>query len=125
MKNLRRALAAVMCIAVILVMGTGCGKSAPYADSPYLGTWLATTCSYGGYDFSVADIIGGDFVVTLDEEGNVKAEIADEEETGTWETTETGIKIMDSQSEMEFTDKDGKLILENEGVEIVFEKKSE
>lgn len=124
MKKMRKALAVIVCVALMAVMAVGCGSSAPYADSPYLGTWAATTCSYSGYEFGVEDIIGGEFEVTLDENGNVAASVVDESEEGTWEPTETGLKIKDSRSEMEFTDKDGKLILDYDGVEITFEKKN-
>ena len=118
MKKLVRMLAVVFAFAFVLV---GCGGSDKYAGSEYLGTWKATTAEYSGMSFDTEDLIG-EFSLTLEANGNVKAVVAGESEKGEWEPTDDGILVKDSSDEMEFTKKDGNLVLDYEGVTITFEK---
>ncbi len=93
----------VLVLSLVLVFAmVSCGKN--MKDSPYVGTWKATTASYSGFDMSVESILGGEMTIELKDDGKCTLSIADEEESGKWSETEDGFKMAD---EYEFkVDKD-------------------
>ena len=99
---------------------TACG--AKYADNEYLGTWKATTATMSGISLDVSKTIG-EFSITLEKDGSVRATIGKDKEKGKWEETENGFKLKDSSSEMEFTTTEkGKAKVEYQGMTLVFEQ---
>ena len=78
----------VLCFAFV-----SCGKS--MADSPYLGTWKATSASYSGITMAVESILGGEMVFELKDTGKCELTIADESHSGSWTETEDGFNVED------------------------------
>lgn len=122
-----KKIVAFLCCLVIGSLGlvlTGCGgDGGKYADSPYLGTWKATTANYAGIEMNVADILGGDFTMTLEASGECTIDIAGDEESGDWEPSDKGMKIVDSEESMEFTAEDAEhLVLDYQGMTLTLEK---
>ena len=118
---MKKTLLVALCV-IVGAMGlvlAGCG--AKYADSPYVGTWNATTAEYQGMELSVEEIYGN-FSIALNEDGTCDVTVKDSTESGNWEPTDKGIAIKDSSDSLEFTDVDGKLTIEYTGVTISFEK---
>ncbi len=108
----------VLCLAAALLAGCG-GKQVK--KSRFVGKWNATSAEMSGMKFNIKDLMD-EFSMELKENGTCKMNIDDESETGTWEETDTGVKIKDSTETMDMTDKDGKLYVEYEGVSFWFEK---
>ena len=128
--KLRRTIIIACCV-IIASLGialTGCGgNGGKYADSPYVGEWVANVAEYAGIEMDVADV-GGSFEITLNADGSASMLIKgpDSEEGATeeceWEPTEGGMEIKGSLP-LEFTDKDGKLVTEMSGVTYYLDKK--
>ena len=114
----------VACCVIIASLGialTGCGGGDKYADSPYVGTWVANVAEYAGVEVDVADIIGA-FEITLNADGS--ASMLEEGETleCDWEPTDSGVTMKDS-TQVDLTYADGKLVTEQSGVTFYFAKK--
>lgn len=122
---MKKRLLIVACCLIIGALGmimTGCGGDADkYADSPYVGMWKGTTAEYSGIEMNVEEILGT-FDITFNADGTCEATVGEETESGDWEPTDTGLLMKDSTDELAFTDQDGKLVVEYEGVNIFFEK---
>lgn len=121
--KLRRTIIVACCV-IIASLGialTGCGGGDKYADSPYVGTWVANVAEYAGVEVDVADIIGA-FEITLNADGS--ASMLEEGETleCDWEPTDSGVTMKDS-TQVDLTYEDGKLVTEMSGVTFYFEKK--
>ena len=119
-----KKLTAIFCAALlagVCVLMTACGGSSKNADSKYLGKWTATKAEYSGIEMGVEEILGGEFSFTLTEDGKVTVKIVDEEESGKWEETDSGVQF-DGDEDMTFTDQDGALTLDYQGVLLTFEK---
>lgn len=121
--KLRRTIIVACCV-IIASLGialTGCGGGDKYADSPYVGTWVAKTAEYSGVEVDVAEIIGA-FEITLNADGS--ASMLEEGETleCDWEPTDSGVTMKDS-TQVDLTYEDGKLVTEMSGVTFYFEKK--
>ena len=121
--KLRRTIIVACCV-IIASLGialTGCGGGDKYADSPYVGTWVANVAEYAGVEVDVAEIIGA-FEITLNADGS--ASMLEEGETleCDWEPTDSGVTMKDS-TQVDLTYEDGKLVTEMSGVTFYFEKK--
>lgn len=121
--KLRRTIIVACCV-IIASLGialTGCGGGDKYADSPYVGTWVANVAEYAGVEMDVAEIIGA-FEITLNADGS--ASMLEEGETleCDWEPTDSGVTMKDS-TQVDLTYEDGKLVTEMSGVTFYFEKK--
>ncbi|MDO4472368.1 MAG: hypothetical protein Q4C17_04310 [Bacillota bacterium] len=121
--KLRRTIIVACCV-IIASLGialTGCGGGDKYADSPYVGTWVANVAEYAGVEMDVAEIIGA-FEITLNADGS--ASMLEEGETleCDWEPTDSGVTMKDS-TQIDLTYEDGKLVTEQSGVTFYFEKK--
>jgi len=123
MKKLKQMISSTICAVVtgILIL-TGCGSSDKYQDSSYVGTWNAQSASYMGMEFEVEEILGGEFFIRLEANGNATANIVGNSEEGSWEPTENGILVKDSTDELEFIYDNDNLILDYDNVTIVFSK---
>lgn len=117
--RLRRVLP-VLALCAMVFFFTACG--AKYADSEYLGTWKATTATMSSISLDVSKTIG-EFSITLEKDGSVRATIGKDKEKGKWEETENGFKLKDSSSEMDFTKTEkGNAKVEYQGMTLVFEQ---
>ena len=118
---MKKKLIVVCFLAAIVAAGialTACGDK--YADSPYVGTWNATTADYNGMEIKVESLLG-EFKMTIKADGTCDVLFGGEEKEGNWEPSENGF-IIDSQSDMEFISDNGKLYVNYSGVVIHFEK---
>ena len=88
-----------------------------YADSPYVGSWVATVAEYEGVEYDAEEIIqASEFIFHADGTGKF---IGDDGGEGLkldieWEPTEDGLKFTDYAGEGYFTYKDGKLLMDVE-----------
>lgn len=119
MKKQIRKFAAIIVVAVMVMSFASCGGT-DMSDSPYIGTWTATTAEYSGIEVSVESIFGGEFSFTLNEDGSCKLIVGEENETGKWSETETGFNVED---EFDFTVDGDSASLDYDGVSIYFERK--
>lgn len=102
----------VMCFAFV-----SCGKS--MADSPYVGTWKATSASYSGIEMSVKSILGGEMTFELKDTGKCTLSVAGEERSGKWTETEDGFNVED---EFDFKVDGNTGTMDYSGVTITVEK---
>ena len=116
MRNLKRVVAAVCMVMMIMVM-SGCGKN--MKDSPYLGTWAATSAEMSGISVGVETVLGGEFTFTLHDNGKCTLSIAGDEEKGKWDETDNGF-IIEKEFEMVVDGDTG--IMEYSGVTFNFER---
>lgn len=119
MKKQVKKLAAVITVMLMLLSFASCGGT-NMSDSPYLGTWSATTAEYSGIEISVDSVFGGEFSLTLNDDGSCNLIVGDEEESGKWTETETGFNV---EEEFDFTVDGDTASMEYEGVNIHFERK--
>lgn len=123
-KNAVLAIAAA-CLAAAMFALAGCGATPPkYADSPYVGTWEATTAEAYGISMKVSDILD-EFTIILEEDGKVTAKVNGQEGVGEWEESDKGVTILGGvvgSEDLEFTAKDDKLLVEYSSATITFEK---
>ena len=115
---MKKKLLAVMSVLVLLLAFTACGGK-DMSDSPYLGTWTATTAEMSGFEMSVESILGGEFTFTLEDDGNCTMSIAGEEDSGSWDETEDGIIIED---ELTMTIDGDVGVMDYEGVSLYFQR---
>ena len=114
----------VACCVIIASLGialTGCGGGDKYADSPYVGTWVANVAEYAGVEVDVAEIIGA-FEITLNADGSASMLEKGDTLECDWEPTDSGVTMKDS-TQVDLTYEDGKLVTEMSGVTFYFEKK--
>lgn len=96
---MKKHLLAIMCALVMLFAFTACSGD-KYADSPYLGTWTATSAEMMGIELPVADVIGGDMTIVFEANGSCTLDAAGDASSGSWEETETGVSIDDGDVEL-------------------------
>lgn len=118
---MKKMMAVICCTAMLALCLMGCGNKVDLSGSSYLGNWTATTCEYEGFEMNVSDVVG-EFSITLNADGSFGAVVGEEEQSGTWEEVENGIKL-DGDEEMVFQDNGGNLDLEYDDVLMHFEKK--
>ena len=58
MKKQIKKFAAIIVVALMVMSFASCGGT-DMSDSPYIGTWTATTAEYSGIEVSVESIFGG------------------------------------------------------------------
>ena len=113
---MKKVLAITFCLFLAVCALTGCGTD--MSDSPYLGTWSATTAEMSGFELSVEEIFGN-FDITLNDNGKCDVDISGEKDSGSWSQTENGFSIED---EMEFVVDGDTAVLEYEGMNLYFER---
>lgn len=119
MKKVMKRLVAVMAVALMVFAFTACGGE-DMSNSPYVGDWHATTAEYSGIEIGVEDVIGGEFVFSLEDNGKCTVSIAGDEESGKWTETEEGFNV---EEEFDFVADGDTATLDYEGVTMHFEKK--
>lgn len=114
---MKKKITIVTMILVLCFAFVSCGKS--MADSPYLGTWKATSASYSGISMSVESILGGEMTFELKDTGKCSLTIAGENHSGSWSETENGFNVED---EFDFTVDGDTATLDYDGVTITLER---
>ena len=105
----------------MLVAMTACGGE-DMSNSKYTGNWEAKQAVASGMTLDMATL-GTTMKMELKSNGKATVEFDGESGSGDWTETDTGIKITASDGTVECTDKDGKLVMTESGVEFIFEKK--
>ena len=87
------------------------------AGAPYVGLWQADILEMDGESYPVADM-GMEMNFTLNADGTAESYDGEVAETGTW-TVENGVVTLDG---MPMTAEDGKLVMEEDGMKLIFVK---
>lgn len=119
---MKKRLLTIICALVLMFNFTACGGGDKYADSPYVGTWKATSAESMGMELSVASVIGGEMIIVLEADGTCSIDAAGDEGAGTWEETETGANIDDG--DVILTIEGDSAYLEQDDVKINFERQA-
>ena len=121
----------VMVMSLAFVSLTGCGGSdsgdageAPAADSPYIGSWIATSAEFNDEEVDLAEALEeGDYIIVLNEDGTASSSYGDENTTGNWTVTDNGVKLRGDDMKMDLVDEgDGTVSTEIFGFKMYFEK---
>lgn len=109
----------VIAVAMIMVFAmASCGGG---EESPYTGTYKATTAEYAGIELEVDSLFPDGFSITLENGGKCSVDVEGEVDTGRWEETE-GVIIIDGELEFTVDLETGVGTMEYEGVVLNFEK---
>ncbi len=113
----------LLCILVALLLCMG--NFAVAQSDDLTGTWYAKSMSDGTVEYAMADI-GRDMSMTLNADGTTVVTATDEEDqVGTWERTETGLKwIGDNINLNIIVNEDGTLLAEEKGTTILFSREA-
>lgn len=115
-KTLKKVIAAMAVLVVVLGLAA-CGTD--MSGSPYLGKWSAITAEYSGIEMPVESIVGGEFTVTLEDDGGCTLSIAGEETTGKWSEIDGGFNVED---EFDFVVDGDKASMDYSGTTLNFER---
>lgn len=116
-KKALKKVAVVLAVLVVVFGLASCGTD--MSGSPYLGTWSATTAEYSGIEISVESIVGGEFTVTLEDDGGCTLNIAGEEKSGKWSEIDGGFNVED---EFDFIVDGDKASMDYDGTTMNFER---
>ena len=90
--------------------------------SAYVGDWLAVSCEYMGFSVAVSDVLGGDVLISLYEDGTAVVTMDGESQSGSWEETEDGLLLGGYADIQVESAGEGQMVVEYEGISITFEK---
>lgn len=121
-KTVSKLFAAAMVFALAFAMVACSGSK----NSQYVGNWKATSASASGISVDLATL-GLEMSMDLKADGTVSVTAAGQSGSGTWEETETGIKISSDGESLEAKYVDGKLEMNepSSGVIMYFEKQAQ
>lgn len=123
MKKRIRWIALLMVMMLVLVAcGSGNAQKEKYADSPHLGKWVAVEATALGMTMSADEIFDEGFSIDLKADGKCEFFADGDTATGTWESTEDGIKFKEGSDEFDAKIHDGQLKFSYEEAEIVLER---
>lgn len=111
----------IVLVAMIMAFGLASCGGGGGEESPYAGTWTATTCEYAGFEMDCASIFGGDFIITVENGGKYMIDLVGEGDKGRWEESENGI-MLDGELEFAIDLESGTGTLEYEGATMYFSK---
>lgn len=118
MKNLKKFVALTACMLLCVMFFTACGGT-----SEYVGTWEATKASGKGTDGETVEMDASDiyknFTLILKAGGKATVNLNGDSSDGTWKEIDNGIMV---DNELSLTNEGGKLVVEQDGVKVYFEK---
>lgn len=118
-KNTVKRIVVVLVVLILVISLSACGGK--FAGSDYLGTWKATVATMDDVELNVDKILG-DFTMGLEADGTVNLDINGDKGSGEWKETKDGIALLEGDRSMEFTSDGEKLVVEQNSIEIYFEK---
>lgn len=126
-----RKLFALVLSAVMLISITACGNSSADPNDPIIGEWEMTAMNAGGVTMTMEEIavLGVDMSIEIDmkADGKLDATVAQGGQTetsdGKWEANGDNYSVTLDGETVDATLTDGKLSMEIEGSEAIFEKK--
>ena len=83
---MKKKVLAVVLILTMCFIFASCGKDAK--ESPYVGTWKAINASFAGVEMSVEEVMGGEMLFELKDNGKCTLTLADEKEIIVYSPTE-------------------------------------
>ena len=121
--------ALVLCMCALCACSSG-GQDDAQLQKNFQGTWKLSGMSESGQEYGEDDIaliqaLGGDCVLTLNEDKSMNFEYFGENETGTWEVKDASTANLKSGLDtVECKLKDAKLTIEVDGASLTFAKKN-
>lgn len=120
---MKKSLTAIVILTLCLCFLTACGKS------EYVGKWQLTKGNRDGTELPIdklEELMGGAMTLTVEEDGTATLETpGNTSESVNWEETDDGIVLFDGENKENgaaYQYKDGQLVQEFNGLEMVFEK---
>lgn len=113
----------VMALAV-LIMAFGlaaCGGGGGGEESPYAGTYVATTAEYAGMELNISDLFADGFSITLESNGKCSVSVDGDTDSGKWEEVD-GVVVIEDELEFHVDVEAGTATMDYEGVAMNFEK---
>jgi len=112
----------VMVVLAVLIMAVGmtaCGGGGE--ESPYAGTYKATTAEYAGIELEIDSLFPGGFSIIIENGGKCSVDIEGEVDNGRWEEVD-GVVVIDGELEFNIDIEAGTGTMDYEGVVMNFEK---
>lgn len=116
--NIVKKLFIVCILSVLMMTMAACGSN---SDNQYVGLWKGTVATMDDVEVNVSDVIGN-YTIEIKDNGDAVMSSADKSQECSWEETEKGIKLEAGGEEMELASEEGKLVLEQSGIKVYFEK---
>lgn len=120
---MKKHLTSILALFICLCLLTACGTS------DYVGKWQLTKGNRDGTELPIdklEELMGGAMTLTVDENGTAALETpGNTSESVNWEETDDGIVLFEGEDKEKgaaYQYKDGQLIQEFNGLEMIFEK---
>ena len=113
----------VMVVLAVLIMAfgmTACGGGGG-EESPYAGTYKATTAEYAGIELEIDSLFPGGFSIIIENGGKCSVDIEGEVEKGSWEEVD-GVVVIEDELKFNVDPEAGTGTMDYEGVIMNFEK---
>lgn len=121
-KSVMKKVVMVLAVLIMAFGMTACGGGGG-EDSPYAGTYSATTAEYAGIELEIDSLFPGGFSVTLENGGKCTVNVEGEEDSGKWEEGEAeGVIVIDGELEFTIDPEAGTGLMDYEGVILNFER---
>lgn len=121
----KRSILLIACMLLLsLVLLTGCGGGAKYADSEYLGEWKLSSGAVEGIEVDVSDM-EEEFSVVFEDTGKAIFKSEGEEQNCEWEPTDKGLILHVGGKDGDFTfekQEDARLAFDFSGIKLFFTK---
>lgn len=90
-------------------------------ESPYAGTYKATTAEYAGIELEIDSLFPGGFSIIIENGGKCSVDIEGEVEKGSWEEVD-GVVVIEDELKFNVDPEAGTGTMDYEGVVMNFEK---
>lgn len=112
----------VLIVLAVLIMAfgmTACGGAVE--ESPYAGTYKATTAEYAGIELEIDSIFPGGFSIIIENGGKCSVDVEGDVDSGKWEEID-GVIVIDGELDFNVDLEAGTGTMDYEGVILNFEK---
>lgn len=113
----------LLVIVVVMIMALGlasCGGGGG-EESPYAGTYAATSAEYAGIELEVSSLFADGFTLTIESNGKYSVAVDGESDTGKWEEVD-GAVVLDGELTLNIDTEAGTAVMDYEGVALNFER---
>lgn len=110
-----------LCAALVMMVSlAACGGGTDMSESEYVGTWECTSYVAQGVTVSPDEV--GTSTLEFKADGKASYDLIGQTGEADWTETETGVEITDASGTVALTKTDATLVLEQDGVQFIFEK---
>lgn len=111
-----------LCVALVMMVAVAaCSSSGTdMSESEYVGTWECTSYVAQGTTISPDEV--GTSTLEFKADGTASYDLIGQTGETDWTETETGVEITDASGTVTLTKQDATLVLEQDGVQFIFEK---